>query len=95
MRGTGQVTAAMVRAVSILALLSFAACSAAKETAELPGLHDLRPIGPAGQNCYETCSRKYNNCASMCPHASADCTDECMAHTKTCLAACPELTRTR
>ncbi|HYB99033.1 MAG TPA: hypothetical protein VEC57_07830 [Candidatus Limnocylindrales bacterium] len=78
-------------AVAAALILSMSGCSAAKETAEMPGLRDLRPTGPAGRNCYDSCSVKHMACVDMCPHASADCTDECYAHAKYCLADCPEL----
>lgn len=83
MAGRLALVAAVVAAMS--------ACSAAKETKHLPGLSQVRVTGPQGQVCYDKCSIRNGDCASMCPTGSADCTDECMAHAKTCLQGCPEV----
>jgi hypothetical protein len=66
-------------------------------TDSMPGLADVRVMGPQGQKCYDSCAVSHANCQHMCPRTEYrekfDCADDCVTDSKLCLDGCPELQR--
>jgi len=82
------------------ALVAAAGCTMPNShvlTQSMPGLADVRVLGPKGQKCYDFCAVSHAECQHMCPHTSKhedfDCADDCETDVKHCLAGCPELQR--
>ena len=77
----------------IVGMLALAGCPTQQQLDALPGLSEVRPLGPAGQKCYQFCSQSQVACREMCPHSEGICQDDCEIDVKECLVDCPELQR--
>ncbi|HEY2775263.1 MAG TPA: hypothetical protein VGK20_14540 [Candidatus Binatia bacterium] len=78
------------------ALLALGGCAGQQSLSDMPGLADVRPLGPDGQKCFDFCASSEVACKDMCPEGGdfvGECHTDCLTDTKYCLADCPNLQR--